>query len=116
MKNPSEVAREDPDRQKEPGAAGSPAAAVAAEPRTRDDAVQMRMMHKCLEPGVQDGEEADLGAEMARVGGYRAESLGDGPEEEIVDDGLVLGGELGDSRGRAGVAYRAARAGDGTAV
>ena len=59
----------------------------------------MRMMDQRLAPGVEDGEEADLGAEMARVGGYRPERVGDGPEEETVDDGLVLGGDLGDRRG-----------------
>ena len=56
-------------------------------------------MDERLAPGVKDGEEADLGAEVARVGGYRAERLGDGPEEETVDDGLVLGGDFGDRRG-----------------
>ena len=57
------------------------------------------MMDERLAPGVEDGEEADLGAEVARVGGNRAECLGDGSEEETVDDGLVLGGDLGDRRG-----------------
>ena len=50
-------------------------------------------------PGMEDGEEADLGAEVAGVGGDRAQRLGDGPEEEAVDDGLVVGGDLGDRRG-----------------
>ena len=59
----------------------------------------MRMMDERLAPGVEDGEEADLGAEMVRVGSNRAERLGDGPEEQTVDDGLVLGGDLGDGRG-----------------
>ena len=59
----------------------------------------MGMMDERLAPGVQDGEEADLGAEVAGVGRYGAKRLGDGPEEETVDDGLVLGGDLGDRRG-----------------
>ena len=58
----------------------------------------MRVMDERLAPGVEDGEEADLGAEMARVGGDRAERLGDSPEEETVDDGLVPDGDLGDPR------------------
>ena len=58
----------------------------------------MRMMDERLSPGVEDGEEADLGAEVAGVGGYGAERLGDGAEEETVDHGLVLGGDLGDRR------------------
>ena len=48
----------------------------------------MRMMDERLAPGVEDGEEADLGAEVAWVGGYGAQRVGDGPEEETVDDGL----------------------------
>ena len=57
------------------------------------------MVDERLAPGVEDGEEADLGAEVARVGGDRAERVGDGPEEQTVDDGLVLRGDLGDGRG-----------------
>ena len=58
--------------------------------------MQMGVMDKRLTLGVEDGEEADLGAKMARVGGDRAERVGDGAEEQTVDDGLVLGGDLGD--------------------
>ena len=58
----------------------------------------MRVMDERLAPGVEDGEEADLGAEVAGVGGDGAQRLGNGPEEETVDDGLVLGGDLGDRR------------------
>ena len=56
-------------------------------------------MDQRLAPGVQHGEEADLGAEVARVGGDGAQRVGDGPEEQAVDDGLVLDGDLGDGRG-----------------
>ena len=59
----------------------------------------MRMMDERLAPGVEDGEEADLGAKVAGIGGYGTACLGDGPEEETVDGGLVLGGDLGDRRG-----------------
>ena len=59
----------------------------------------MRVMDERLVPGVEDGEEADLGAEMAGVGRDRAQRVGDGPEEQTVDDGLLLGGDLGDRRG-----------------
>ena len=37
------------------------------EPAGRHDAVHMRMAHEGLSPGVQDGQSADLRAEMARV-------------------------------------------------
>ena len=61
--------------------------------------MQVRMMDERLAPGVQHGEEADLGAEVAGVATDRAERVGDGPEEQTVDDGLVLRGDLGDGRG-----------------
>ena len=56
-------------------------------------------MDERLAPGVQHGEEADLRAEVAGVGSDRAERIGDGAEEQTVDDGLGLGGDLGDGRG-----------------
>ena len=56
-------------------------------------------MDQRLAPGVQHGEEADLGAEVARVGRDGAQRVGDGVEEQTVDDGLVLDGDLGDGRG-----------------
>ena len=37
----------------------------------------MRMMDERLAPGVEDGEEADLGAQVAGIGGYGTECLGD---------------------------------------
>ena len=97
--DPPEVAREHPDRQEESGAAGDPTGAVVCEPAAGDDAVQVGMMDERLTPGMEHGEEADLGAEVAGVGGDRAQRLGDGAEEQAVDDGLVLGGDLGDRRG-----------------
>ena len=59
----------------------------------------MAMVDERLAPDVEDGEVADLGAEVARIGGDRAQRVGDGLEEETVDDGLVVGGDLGDRRG-----------------
>ena len=61
--------------------------------------MQMRVMDERLAPGVENGEEADLGAEVARVGSDRAERVGDGAEEQTVDDGLVLRGDLGNGPG-----------------
>src|SRR5271166_401889 len=50
-------------------------------------------------PGVQHGGEADAGAEMLRVGGDGGQRLGGGPEQEVVDRGLVLERD-GADRGR----------------
>ena len=61
--------------------------------------MEMRMVHQRLAPGVEHGEEADLGPEMPGVGGDGPSRLGDGPKEEAIDDGFVLGGDLRDHLG-----------------
>jgi hypothetical protein len=45
---------------------------------------------------VQPRGDADAGAEMPGVGGDRDQGLGRGLEQQIVDDGLVLVGDVGD--------------------
>ncbi len=50
----------------------------------------MGMVDEGLTPGMQDGEEADLGAEVLRVCADRAQGLGRCGEENVVDHGLVL--------------------------
>ena len=47
-------------------------------------------------PGVEHGGEADAGAEMLGVGGDGDQRLGRGLEQEAVDDGLVLVGDVAD--------------------
>src|ERR1035437_3568447 len=51
------------------------------------------MMRQCLTPGVQDGDDADLGTEPARVRGERHHRLGGRLEEDGVDSGLVREGD-----------------------
>src|SRR5579862_7848572 len=63
----AEEAGQDPDRQKEAGAARDPLGAVTRQAATRYHAMQMWMEDECLAPGVQYGEEPDLGAEMGRI-------------------------------------------------
>jgi hypothetical protein len=48
---------------------------------------------------VQHGSQADPSAEMLRVRGDGDERLGRRLEQDVVDDGLVLVGDVGD-RGR----------------
>ena len=43
-----------------------------------------------LSPGVQHAEEADVGAEMLRVGGDLQQGFGAGAEQQVVDGLLVL--------------------------
>jgi hypothetical protein len=48
------------------------------------------MMPQSLTPSVQHGQEANLGAQVFRVSGYRAQGLGGGGEEQVVNNSLVL--------------------------
>ena len=50
----------------------------------------MGMSDERLAPGVEHGEEADVGAEMLRIGGNGAEGLRSRAEQRTVDDGFVL--------------------------
>ena len=93
---PTEEAREHPHGQEEPGPAGDPALTVRGEPAARHHAMQVRVVHQVLPPGMEDGEEADLGAEVPGIGGNGAQRLGGGGEEQIVDHRLVLVGDGGD--------------------
>ena len=84
--------------QKEAGPATDPACPISRWPTTGHDAVNMRMMVQVLPPGVQHGNQPERGAEMLGVGGDEAQRLGRRLEQDAVDDGLVLEGDLGDRR------------------
>ena len=64
--------------------------AIGRETTGRDHAVDMRMMLKVLSPGVKHTQEADLRAEMFRIGRDLQQGGGTGAEQEVVDDLLVL--------------------------
>jgi len=57
------------------------------------------MVLQGLAPGVQHRDEADLGAEVTRVGSYGAQARGCAAEQDVVDDALVLQGDGGDRFG-----------------
>ena len=61
--------------------------------------MHMRMMLEVLAPGVQDGGDADVGAEVLGIGRNGGERLGCGREQQSIDLGLVLVGD-GAERGR----------------
>jgi hypothetical protein len=77
--------REHPHRQEEARAAGDPVFAVRGQPAASYDAMHVRMMQQILPPRVQDRYEADLGAQMFGVGGDRAQRLGAGAKQQIVE-------------------------------
>ena len=76
-----EDAAEDADRQEEPRPAGDPSRGVGRDPAAGDDAVDVGVMLQVLPPGVEDGQEADLGPEVPGVGGDLLQGLGGGTEE-----------------------------------
>lgn len=57
------------------------------------------MMVQVLAPGVKHGDEADLGAEVPRVGGDHAQRLGRGAEHHGIELRPVLEGDAGNLAG-----------------
>ena len=93
---PAEQAREHAHRQEEAGPAGQPLFAVERQAAARHDHVQMRMVGHGRAPGVEHGGDADLGAEVFGIGGDGEHGVGRGLEQQVVDHGLVLVGDVGD--------------------
>lgn len=58
--------------------------------------MERREVQARLSPRVEHGDEADRGAEMARIGGDGAEGLRGGANENAVDHRCVLQRDLGD--------------------
>ena len=54
------------------------------------------MKEHVLSPGMQNGDEADLSAEMLGVGRDRAQRLGSRAKQNVVDRALVLQGDRSD--------------------
>ena len=65
------------------------------------EARKLGMVGQRRAPSVEDGGEADARTQMLRVGGEGDQRLGGGPEQEVVDGGLVLERD-GADRGRQG--------------
>ena len=91
-----EQAGEHANRQEEAGPAGDPTLAIRRYAAARNDAVDMGMVIEVLAPGVQDGGDADVGAEVLGVGRDGRERLGRGREQQSIDLGLVLVGDRAD--------------------
>jgi hypothetical protein len=96
----AEQTRQHPDGQEEPRPASHPACAIGREAAARHDAMDVGMMIEVLSPGVQDGGEADLSAEMPGIAGDRRQRLCGGLEQEPVDLGLILERDGGDRSGQ----------------
>ena len=69
---------------------------IGRETAGRNHTMQMGMMLEFLTPGMEHAEEADFGAQMAGIARDFEQRFGTGPEQEIVDDLLVLQGQRGE--------------------
>jgi hypothetical protein len=98
QKQAAEQPREDAHRQEEAGPASDPACAVERGSTAGHDAVDMRMVLQGLAPGMEDGGHAELSAEMLGVGRDGGERLRRAAEQDGIDDGLVLEGDLSGGR------------------
>jgi hypothetical protein len=60
--------------------------------------MDMRVVGQVLPPGVQHRGHADRSAEILAIGGARLHRLGRRPEQNVIDDRLVLHRDAGDRR------------------
>src|SRR6516162_7731995 len=95
QEQPAEQGRENLYREEVMGPAGDPTFTVERESATRHNHVDMRMMVERRTPGMEDGEEADAGAEVAGVGRDRQHRLRRSLKQQIVDHGFILIGDVG---------------------
>ncbi len=78
------------DRKKESVVWLDPARVIGRESTGRNHAMHVRVKFEFLTPGVQHAEETDLGAEMFGIASDFQKCFRTGPEQQIVDDLLVL--------------------------
>jgi hypothetical protein len=74
-----------------------PALVIGGETTGGYHVMDMGMMFQLPIPTVEHPEEADFGAQMAGIAGDFEQGLGASPEQEIVDELLVLQGQRGES-------------------
>src|ERR1700738_2515278 len=68
----------------------NPAAGIGGESPGWDHAMDMRVMPEILTPGMEHREETDLRSEMLGVDGNLQKGFGAGPEQQVVEELLVL--------------------------
>jgi hypothetical protein len=91
-----EQARENPHRQKEPRAARHPARTIKGDAAARHDHVHVRMMRHRRAPSVDHRGNANLGAKPLGIGGDRQGGFDRRREQQTIDRGFVLVGDVGD--------------------
>ena len=58
--------------------------------------MHMGMVGECRSPGVEHGGDADPRAQVTGIGGDREHGLGRRVEQQVIDDSLVVEGDVGD--------------------
>ena len=89
----SEESGEDLDVDEEGLFRWDPARAVSGQSTSGDDAMEVWVVEEGLGPGVEDGDESDVCAEVLGIGSELFEGLGSGVEEDTVEGALVSQGE-----------------------
>jgi len=84
------------DGEKEAIARGDPTLVVGGKAAGRNYTMDMGMMLQFLIPTMEHAEEADFAAEMVGIARHFEQRFSTGPEQEIVDDLLVLQGQRGE--------------------
>src|SRR5947209_1628458 len=82
QEQPAEQAGENWHREEVAGPTGDPALAVERQPATWHDHVYVGMMSERRTPGMEDGEDADVGAEALGIGRDGDQRLGRDLEQE----------------------------------
>jgi hypothetical protein len=82
--------RQHRDRKKVSWPASDPDLSTRRDPAAGNQKMNMWVVLKGLPPGMQHTQAADLRAQMLRIGGDLTQRLRRRPEQDIVDDGLVL--------------------------
>lgn len=67
-----------------------PAGVIWGQTSGWDEAVDMRVSEQVLAPGMQDGEESDLGAQVLGIGGHLEKGFRTSAEQEVIEDLFVL--------------------------
>ncbi len=78
------------DGKEEAGVGSNPAGVIAGQSAGGNDTVDMRMQLEFLIPGMEHAEESDLGSEMGGIARDLQQGFCAGPEQQTVDDLLVL--------------------------
>jgi len=99
QEEPAEQLGKHADRQQEGRPRRDPALAVERDPAAGHDHVDVRVVRHRRAPGVEDGGGADARAEMTGVGGDGEHRLRRRAEQQVVDDRLVVEGDVGDLGG-----------------